>query len=79
VSTKTIAAGWEAYRQRVVPAGASKVQIEETRNGFYAGAWHLLSSVMAGLSDGSEPEPEDIALLDSIHAELVAFGNSKRS
>ena len=77
-NSKRIEAGWERYRQEVIPSGAPPVQIDETRNGFYAGAHHLLWCVMNALEPGTEPTPADLVLLDEIHGELQAFAKSKR-
>lgn len=73
-----IEAGWQRYRRGVIPADASRVQIEETRNGFYAGAWCLLSTVLNGLEPGTEPTADDLKMLDDVHAELQAFAQSKK-
>lgn len=73
-----IGAGWDKYRLEVIPIDASRTQVEETRNGFYAGAWHLLACVMSALEPGTEPTDADLKLLDEIQAELQAFAASKR-
>lgn len=74
---KHIESRWESYRQGVIPADASRLQIEETRNGFYAGAWCLLS-IVTGLDPGTEPTADDLKMLDDVHAELQAFAQSKK-
>lgn len=65
---------WLSYRREVVPPQAGEVQVEECRRAFYAGALAVWSSIMSGLSEGSEPQPTDEALLASIQAEFVEFG-----
>lgn len=75
---KPIESGWEDYRRNVIPADAPQVQVEETRNGFYAGAWCLFSAVMNGLEPGTEPTVGDLIMLDEMAAELRAFARSKK-
>lgn len=71
---KIIQAGWVSYRRVVMPANCSAVQVDETRKAFYAGAQHLIASMMRTLDPGEEPTSEDLARMDHIHAELAAFG-----
>jgi hypothetical protein len=73
-----IAEGWEQFREQVVPPNASSVQVDETQKAFYAGASFLLSQVMLRLDPGNDPTDEDLAMLDGIHEELVAFARSQR-
>lgn len=68
-----IETGWETYRQKVVPANASAIQVIETKKAFYAGASYLLSRTLVDLGPGTEPSEDDMAMMDGIHAELVAF------
>jgi len=68
--------GWELYR-KVIPAQASEVQVTETRTAFYAGASHLFAQVMLRLDPDKDPTDGDLAVLDGIHEELVAFARSK--
>lgn len=75
---RIIEAGWVSYLRLVMPAGASAVQIEETRRGFYAGAQHLFGSIMQTLEEGSEPTENDLKRMDHIHAELDTFAQSFR-
>ncbi len=75
---KRLEASWQLYRQRVIPQGAPQVQINETRNGFYAGAASLLGIVMSALEPGTEPTEADLRVMDEIQSELKAFADSKR-
>ena len=68
-----IEAGWESYRQGVLPPHASAVQVSETRKGFYAGAWFLLHHLLGVLDPGTEPTDADMARMAEIDAELRAF------
>jgi hypothetical protein len=77
MSAKRIAEGWEDFRRRVIPATASRVQVDETRNGFYAGAWLLLSTIMSALEPGHEATAADLTMLDEIYDELQKFAKSK--
>lgn len=68
-----IAKAWASYRERVLPKNAGPVQVEETRRGFYAGAAAVFGSVVEQLSPGEEITEADLALLDSIKAELDEY------
>lgn len=69
-----IEAGWVSLRLAAVPADAPEVQLEEMRNAFFAGAKHLLDSIMYLLDPGSEePTDADLARMDKIQGELDAF------
>jgi hypothetical protein len=70
--------GWDGFRQSVVPANASAVQVVEMRKAFFAGAAHLFAQAMLRLDPGTEPTEEDLAMLDGVHAELLAFALSVR-
>jgi len=37
---------WKRYREQIIPATAGPVQVEETRRGFYAGAWAVFRCFM---------------------------------
>jgi hypothetical protein len=75
---KRIEAAWESYRQRVIPHGASQVQITETRNGFYAGALSLFSAIMTTLDPGDEATDADLQVMAEIQTELDSFVSSKQ-
>lgn len=75
-TTKPLLAGWKRYAS-IIPAGASAVQIEETRRAFYAGATVLFGLLMK-LEGGSEATAVDLETMDHIAAELAAFPGSIR-
>ena len=70
---------WESYREIVVPPDAGVVQVEESRQAFYAGAtalFYLLTkqSDQGGiLTPGLEAEAADLATMDGLEGELKAF------
>jgi hypothetical protein len=68
--------GWQGYRLVVLPRSASEVQVSETRKGFYAGAWFLLTHLVRVLDPGDEPTEEDLAIMEDIATELRAFAES---
>lgn len=70
--------GWDRFRQGVVPPNASAVQVVEMRKAFYMGAGFLLAQVMLHLEPGEEPTEADMAMMDAVHAELLAFTESVR-
>lgn len=69
-----MADAWSSYRELVVSADAPAVQVSECRRAFYAGAQALFGSVMTGLSTEDETTPADMALMETIAAELFTFG-----
>ena len=56
--------GWETM---------GKQQLDDLRCAFFAGAQHLLGSIMGTLDPGSEPTEQDMRRMDLIHHELEAF------
>lgn len=72
--TKYIEPGWQGYRNVVLPADASDVQLQECRQAFFAGAAILMQSIMQTLDPGTEPTDADLERMSSIQAELDEFG-----
>lgn len=70
---KYIEAGWDSYR-RLLPADAGEVQVNETRQAFYAGAAILFRTIMVTLDPETEPTEADLARMAELQAELDAFG-----
>jgi hypothetical protein len=74
---KLIEAGWVSLRLAAIADDAPKVQLEEMRQAFFAGAQHLFSSIMSIMDRGEEPTDkdfaQDLARLDMINVELDGF------
>lgn len=70
---KLVEAGWISLRIAAVPLDASAVQLEETRNAFFAGAHHLFNSIMTILDPDAEPTDADLARMSMINDELQSF------
>jgi hypothetical protein len=70
---KIIGAGWAGYHLLVIPANAPQVQVDESRNAFYAGAQHLFGSLMSILTDDAEPTEGEILRIARIDEELKLF------
>lgn len=68
-----IAAGFVGLQKACIPADAPKVQVDELRNAFFAGAAHLFASIMNILDPGEEPTEADMRRMSLIDAELKAF------
>lgn len=75
-SGKIIEAGWIGLRFSALPLDAPKIQLEEMRNAFFAGAQHLLASLMAAMDPGDDPTGDNMARMDKIQAELREFINN---
>lgn len=72
---KLIEAGWVGLRVACDLEDAPKVQLQEMRNAFFAGAQHLFSSIMTILEPDAEPTEKDLERMDLIDKELRAFIN----
>lgn len=79
MSTRTLAAQWASYRERVMPVNAPPIQVSETRLGFYAGAAAMFDLLVMDLSPGPEPTEGDIDHMSALHQELRDFSNSIKS
>lgn len=77
---RLIEAGWESFRILVVPPTAGKVQLDETRKAFFAGAQHVFVSMMELVGDdGGEPTPDELRRIDLIDKELEGFVDELRA
>lgn len=70
---KIIEAGWVGFRLQAIDPEAGKVQLEFGREAFFAGAQHLLASIMTVLDDGEEATERDLKRMDLISQELEIF------
>lgn len=70
---KLIEAGWIGLRLVSIPLDASAIQLDEMRNAFFAGAQHLLGSIIGILDPGEEPTDADMRRMSLIQAELDGF------
>jgi hypothetical protein len=68
-----IKAGWFGYELACIPAEASERQRNETECAFYAGALHLLDSLMSGLDEGTKETDADMNKMHNIQRELDEF------
>jgi len=70
---KKIADLWQSYADHVLPPNAGDTQRRETRRAFYAGAHALFAGIVNGLTEGPEPQEEDLRALDDLRDEFEAF------
>jgi hypothetical protein len=68
-----IEAGFVSLRLAAIPLDAPAIQIEEMRNAFFAGAHHLMSSIMIVLDPGTGVTDADMDRMAAIQAELGGF------
>ena len=68
----TVKQEWEDFKQKIIPAGAPEIQVQEMRRAFYAGALILLGLV-ATLSEEAESEESGAEELDKLDKELKDF------
>lgn len=62
-------AGWITYKLHCIPVNAPEVQLQATRESFFAGAQHLFSTILTML-DGSQA---DESRMNQINKELRDF------
>jgi hypothetical protein len=72
-SGQLIEAGWVGLRLVAVPQNAPQVQLDAMREAFFAGAHHLMASVMNAMEPGKEPSEEDMRRMAMIQSELDEF------
>ena len=72
---KIIEMGFAALISQTYPGWETmeKQQLDDLRCAFFAGAQHLLGSIMGTLDPGSEPTEQDMRRMDLINHELEAF------
>jgi hypothetical protein len=70
---KLIEAGWIGLRLAAISPDAGKVQLEECRTAFFAGAQHLFSSIMSIMEEDKEPTETDLRRMGLISDELTGF------
>lgn len=70
---RIIEAGWQAFRILSLPPDAPQTQLDRMREAFFAGAQHLLGSIMSILDPGEEPTERDMRRMASIQRELEEF------
>jgi len=70
---KLVETEWQDYAKNVLPPGAPKVQVVESRRAFYAGARSLLTSLVRVFGPDKEPTESDLAIMDSLQEELDQF------
>ena len=70
---KLIEAGWIGLRLAAIPEDAPKLQLQEMRMAFFAGAQHLFGSIMAILDEDREPTDADLRRMDLIDKELRGY------
>ncbi len=69
---KSIKQEWELYKVVVVPAGASPIQLQETRRAFYAGA-EAMTRLMHAATTQTATEEEGMQAFAEIERELQDF------
>lgn len=70
---KLIEAGWVGMRLACDLEDAPPSQLREMRMAFFAGAQHLMGSMMSALDPDAEPTADDLRRMDLIMRELDTF------
>lgn len=69
---RTINDEWDAYFKKVLPANASEVQIRETRQAFFSGAFCLMQLLKTQTDD------EGIEVLENLERTMTAHVANRR-
>lgn len=64
---------WKEFEIKVLPPTAGPVQRREMKRAFYAGAQSLLTAILAMLDPGDEPTLDDLARMEALNSEILAF------
>lgn len=70
---RIIEAGFQSLRLMAMAPDAPANQVTEMRMAFFAGAQHLLGSIMAMMDPDAEPTENDLRRMTAIDAELKRF------
>ena len=70
---KLIEAGWVSMRLACDLEDAPRDQLHQMRMAFFAGAQHLMGSMMTALDPGAEPTEADMRRMGLIAGELETF------
>lgn len=65
---------WKSYDAMVIPAAAGELQRQECKMAFFAGCTALFTAITWGMDPGEDPTAADMRRMDTINAELRAFG-----
>lgn len=68
----TIEAEWRSHQANVLPSSAPKIQIDECRLAFWAGAAAVFK-LIADLGDNSVSEEDGCKTMDALQSELRNF------
>lgn len=68
--TGLIEKGWLSYAEMVMPSDAPRVQWQECRRAFYAGAAHLLGAITDAVGPDDVDEDAGVAVLGRVQAEI---------
>lgn len=70
-----IAAGWDAYRDRVMDP-LPETEIMACRRAYYAGAHCILMNILDIPNPEAVPTEEDILMIEDLQEELAAFATA---
>lgn len=70
---RLIDVGWRQYAEHVLPAGANRVQKQETKRAFYAGAGLLFEALTEAVGPDDVSEDAGMDIMASVDTEIRAF------
>lgn len=73
---KTLAAEWASLERAIFDRNTPKLQREEMRKAFYAGARSFYLLLMEGLDPGDDVTDADLGRLEALSRELDEFGEA---
>lgn len=73
---QSVAETFAAYRNRVLPADASAVQVQETCRAFYAATWALLMALRDVIGSDEMSEDEGLEALEALKTECESYSRA---
>ena len=64
---------WNEWAKMVLPPECGEIQRMETHRAFYAGALAVFARLTSEVSDGPDPQPQDLQMMEDLNAEFKDF------
>lgn len=74
MSQQIVAGLFRSYVRAVYAEALEPMQYEQIEQAFYAGSKKTIDAITSVADEGEEPTDHDLAFMDELYAELLAFG-----
>lgn len=64
---------WDSFAKAILPPDCSRIQREETRRGFYAGAFGAIDMISGAMSDEDEMTEDDLRVMNDLSKEREEY------